>query len=150
VSCANFVLQWGAARRWGLPREGKAMDTVRRRRCETCDSHEPGPTPCTGICRNPEWQPRSDAIRFVRDRELACYRGWGIDYWRPKSGSAPSAGTGGAIPGSGGQGGDNSGRPYATLVGSPVVPLIPIELLADRERREGRELFPGQYPEVVD
>ena len=114
------------------------MDGVRRKRCETCVYHVSGPTPCTGICRNLVWQPQSDAIRFVRDRELACYCGWGIDYWSPKPDSFPTNGSGGSTPGAGGGPGGGGSHPaiYGTRAdapagsGSAYIRLIPIELLA--------------------
>lgn len=103
------------------------METVRRRRCATCRFHREGPTPCTGTCANIEWQPKSGVTRFVRERELACYRGWGIDSWQPRNGGAASGG-----PGSSGAGGSSGGGnvytpvPSGTLVGAPVIPLTPI------------------------
>lgn len=60
-----------------------------RKRCETCVFHRAGPSPCTGVCLNRTWQPRTDASRLVRDRELACYRGWGDDLWSPKTHERP-------------------------------------------------------------
>jgi hypothetical protein len=102
------------------------MDTVRRRRCETCAFHQAGPTPCTGICLNIEWQPRTDAIRFVRDRELACYGGWGIDHWRPKDNGGLLEGIGGPNAGSGGAGGSGTNT-YSGLVGAPLIRLNPTE-----------------------
>ena len=114
------------------------MDGVRRKRCETCVYHVAGPTPCTGFCRNLVWQPTSDASRFVRDRELACYGGWGIDFWSPKPDSFPPNGSGGSAPGTGGGlGGGSSSVTYGTLSGAAVgsvaafIRLIPIELLAE-------------------
>jgi hypothetical protein len=101
------------------------MDTVRRRRCETCAFHQAGPTPCTGICLNIDWQPRTDATRFVRDRELACYGGWGIDHWRPKQNDGPLGGFGGANAGSGGPGGSGGANSYRGLVGAPSIRLTP-------------------------
>lgn len=109
------------------------MDGVRRKRCETCADHVAGPTPCTGICRNLIWQPKSDAARFVRDRELACYGGWGVDHWRPKPDTFPSNGSGGAVPGAGGGGtAVTYGSLYGATSGSDdaMIRLIPVELLA--------------------
>lgn len=97
------------------------MDSVRRRRCETCGFHQAGPTPCTGICHNWKWQPRSDAIRFVRDRELACYQGWGVDFWRPKNGSGPGGGPTGVSSGPGGS--SPAGGSYGSMVGAPLDPV---------------------------
>jgi hypothetical protein len=72
----------------------------------------------------------TDAIRFVRDRELACYRGWGVDYWRPKNGSAPLGGdVNGAPSGSGGLPGHRG--PNRTLVGMPIIQLIPVDATSD-------------------
>ena len=126
---------------WGSPNdEGDHMDGVRRKRCETCVHHVAGPTPCTGICRNLAWQPKTDALRFVRDRELACYGGWGIDYWLPRPDAFPTNGSGGSTPGTGGGPGRSRGSgvwPFSPLSSAPVGPdaafirLIPIELLAD-------------------
>ena len=116
------------------------MDTVPAIRCENCGSHQAGPTPCTGVCLNKTWQPRSDATRYVRDWELACYGGWGRNLWEPRSGATPPGGAAGPGPGTGGPGGGGKFNPYGTLIGSAVVPLIPIELLTDLEA--GVELDP--------
>jgi hypothetical protein len=64
------------------------MDSVPKRRCETCIFHLQGKSPCTGICLNRSWQPTGDAQRFVRDRELGCYGGWGVDHWQSKDSDA--------------------------------------------------------------
>lgn len=104
------------------------MDGVRRRRCETCVFHEPGPTACTGRCRNPEWQPRGGAPLFVRDRETACYQGWGRDHWRAKG---PNDGPGGSNgPNPGGAGGGGQSAHFSSPVGASGPPSIPVELLA--------------------
>jgi hypothetical protein len=120
------------------------MDGVRRKRCETCVYHVAGPTPCTGFCRNLVWQPKSDAGRFVRDRELACYGGWGIDYWSPKPDTFPTNGSGGSAPGTGGSsGGGPKPSPYGTLSGAPAgsvaafIRLIPVELLSEMQTSPG-------------
>lgn len=98
------------------------METVRRRRCATCQFHSIGPTPCTGTCLNKSWQPNTDAIRFVRDRELACYRGWGIDSWQPRQGLTPANGSGPAGAGGGGAGGGTfHSPPNNTLAGAPTL-----------------------------
>ena len=129
------------------------MDGVRRKRCETCVYHVAGPTPCTGICRNLVWQPTSNAIRFVRDRELACYGGWGIDYWSPRPDAFPSNGSGGSAPGAGGgPGGGARSTAYGTLSGAPAgsvaafIQLIPVELLAEYEAGLGLDLDPRNAP----
>jgi hypothetical protein len=103
------------------------METVRRRRCETCLHHRQGPTPCTGICLNRDWQPKTDAIRFVRDRELACYQGWGVDSWEPRNGGPGAGGGGGSMAGGGSGGGGYRPTPNGTLAGAAVIPLIPIK-----------------------
>lgn len=102
------------------------METVQRRRCATCLFHREGPTPCTGICLNKEWQPKTDAIRFVRDRELACYRGWGEDSWQPRSGGPGTNGSGGAGLGGSSSGGSFSSMPGRPLAGAPIIPLMPV------------------------
>ena len=62
------------------------MDGPLPRRCGTCRFHRKGPTPCTGRCLHPDLQPPNGHVRpFVRERELHCYGGWGLDYWEPKA-----------------------------------------------------------------
>ena len=121
------------------------MDTVPAKRCENCVSHEAGPTPRTGTCRNLAWQPDSGAIRFVRDWELACYGGWGTHHWSPRSGGSPNGGGGSQIPGAGGGGTGNRVNPFRPLTGSPVVPLIPIELLAEMDVDPGLDPDPRDH-----
>jgi hypothetical protein len=133
--------------------EGERMDGVRRKRCETCVHHVAGPTPCTGICRNLIWQPKTDAVRFVRDRELACYGGWEVDYWLPKPDAFPSNGSGGPNPGAGGAPGGGAGvAAYGTLFGAPrdrdaaFLWLIPIDLLAEYGSSMGLDPDPRDVP----
>ncbi len=58
------------------------METVLARRCETCCHHAPGASPVLGTCRHPRRQPPTGTvIPFVRNRELGCYGGWGVDSW---------------------------------------------------------------------
>jgi hypothetical protein len=90
-----------------------------------------GPTPCTGICLNKEWQPQTDAIRFVRDRELACYRGWGLDSWQPRNGGPLADGPGGSNPSGSSGGGSYSAIGNRPLAGAPVIPLTPIHDAAE-------------------
>jgi hypothetical protein len=97
---------------------------VQRRRCETCEFHEPGLTACTGRCRNLDWQPAGGAPRFVRARETACYRGWGIDHWQPKHGGGPGGSNGSQGPKPGGGGTPNR---YSGATGSSASPIIPLQ-----------------------
>jgi hypothetical protein len=62
----------------------------------------------------------------VRDRELACYRGWGVDFWQPRNGDYPAGGSG--APGAGGlSGGGNSySVPGRTISGAPFILLFPV------------------------
>jgi hypothetical protein len=58
------------------------METILARRCETCCHHRLAETSILGSCGHPERQPPpGHVIPFVRNRELGCYGGWGIDQW---------------------------------------------------------------------
>lgn len=106
------------------------MESVRRRRCETCAFHQQGPTPCTGFCRNLDWQPQGGAIRFVRDRELACYGGWGIDFWRSRNENGTDSETGGPGMGSGGHGASTTSLTYTgTRAGGATSDANPVDRL---------------------
>ncbi len=117
------------------------MDPVRRQRCETCAFHIEGPTSSTGRCSNPIWQPTGGAPLFVRDREMACYCGWGTGHW--KQGNKPSplpamppSGAGGAS--GNGSGGKSSGSSvmsrYGTAAGGRIVQLRLIDPQAPTDR----------------
>lgn len=113
---------------------------MQKRWCETCDFHEPGPTACTGYCRNRDWQPLDGTRRQVRDRETACYRGWGIDSWRPKRGGGPNSANGAQGPRPGGGGGGGTPIRYPGATGASPAPVIPLHLLPPRANVSMRDI----------
>jgi hypothetical protein len=125
------------------------METVQLHRCETCVYHLPGESPCTGRCGHPGWQPSTGVIRFVRDRECACYGGWGIDFWRPRRDD-------GGPPGFGGPAGGSGGGPGISpmLAGGRVISLMPWEqferLYPSRAQQVRDRLRPSESAAIAD
>jgi len=113
------------------------METVLAHRCETCVYHRPGESPCLGRCANPIWQPSSGAIRLVRDRECACYGGWGHDLWRARPDADGPSGPGGPASGPGGGPGANP-----ALTGGRFISLMPWDRFA--------WLYPTRAQQVLD
>jgi hypothetical protein len=117
--------------------------------CANCIHHRAGDSPFTGTCAQREWQPAGGVIRLVRENELACYGGWGVDSFEPKApggGDAP----GGNSPGGGSNGPRNGtigpgGRYVAQAGGRVLSPELVDKLLAvspGRNRSERGELQP--------
>src|SRR4051794_6439540 len=89
-------MEWRDSPAWFFRRSlGEFMAELRPHRCGSCKHHIEGPSACLGRCALESWQPGLDALRFVRDRELGCYQGMGVDLWVPKnpgwSGTATSS-----------------------------------------------------------
>lgn len=106
-----------------------------------------GDTPFNGTCANKQWQPAGGVIRLVRENELACYGGWGVDCFTPRGpedDGGPSEGEGSG-PRGGGIG--PGGRFVAQAGGRVLSPEVVDKLLAVSPGRIGdRDRGDDQLP----
>jgi hypothetical protein len=57
------------------------METTLHHCCANCVHFRRGGSACTGRCAHPARRSPTEVDPYVRDGELACRRGWGVDLW---------------------------------------------------------------------